>query len=45
MPTYMTDTQTPAEITPKDLIVGLTPGTGQEATACQTYPRTGGKCK
>ena len=43
---WITDTQMPAEITPKDLIVGLAPGQGALVTACEPYPNTGrGKCK
>lgn len=43
---WTTDTQMPAEITPKDLIVGLQPDGGQMVTVCEPYPNTGkGKVK
>lgn len=42
---YITDTQMPAEITPKDLIVGLQPDGGQMVTVCEPYPSLKGKCK
>lgn len=43
---WVTDTQMPAEITPKDLFVGLVPGQGELVTACEPFPSTSkGKCK
>lgn len=43
---YIVDTQTPAEITPKDLLNGVAPGEGGQAvTACEPYPSIKGKCK
>ncbi|MEJ2010281.1 MAG: hypothetical protein P8Z30_19360 [Acidobacteriota bacterium] len=43
---WITDTQMPAEITPKDLFVGLVPGQGELVTACEPYPNTNkGKCR
>jgi hypothetical protein len=42
---YITDTQMPAEITPKDLLTGVAAGGAQMVTECEPYPGIRGKCK